>query len=568
KNIDENTNINQAKEANNQTKIPNEGRNINEAKDLENQIKNINENTNISQAKEANNQTEISNEDRNINEAKDLENQIKNIDENTNINQAKEANNQAKISNEDRNINEAKGLEHQINKFNEDIQISQTKEANNQVEKLNTNLNINQSKEIKTTENLINNQQNNQVIAENKTTKNIVVSNESKSIIPVNVTTPMGFSFMAQSQYSETNPIPINSPLPEGLVFKVQIGAFNKPVKDNAFSGLSPLSAEKLEGSKYYRYFVGLFYSEQAAAMVRDYIRPMGYKDAFVVAFYNGKRITLFEARQLIKQNTTPEYEKLAQDESIKITAVTSVSPTMIVQQKQAENTFNTNNIANNQYALGSLVNETKELFYTVQIGVYKTPVSHKDLKNLTPLYEDHSYNFIRYLVGKFNNRKDADVEKNKIVALGITDAFVSAYYKGQKITLAEAASIEAMNPNAVIAKSDNVNFIQDLNNETTTSVSNVDINNLYYKVQIGSFKDKVPFDIAAKFVQISGQYGIDQQIENGATVYYAGKFKSYDEASQCKNNLINQGFTDAFIVATDGKQRIPIKQAKELIKQ
>lgn len=495
--------------------------------------------------------------------------QIENSNTEKSINQTKEFYNQSENSNDDRNINQTKDVENQIKNSDTNTNINQTKETNNQVEDLNTDVNINQSsKETNTTKNLLNNQQNNQVIAENKATTNTVVSNESKSIIPINVTTPMGFSFMSQSQYSETNPIPINPLLPEGLIFKVQIGAFYSPVKADAFNGLSPISAEKLEGSKYYRYFVGMFYSESAAIMVRDFIRPMGYKDAFVVAFYNGKRITLFEARQLIKQNTTPEYEKLAQEESIKITAVTSVSPTMIVQNKQTENTINPNNVTNNQFALGSLVNETKELFYTVQIGVFKTPVPHKALKNLSPIYEDHSYNFIRYLVGKFNNRKDADVEKNKIVALGITDAFVSAYYKGQKITLAEAASIEAMNPNVLISKSDKVNFTQDIDNETTTNVGNVDINNLYYKVQIGSFKDKVPFDIAAKFVQISGQYGIDQQIENGATVYYAGKFKSYEEAAKCKNNIVNQGFKDAFVIATDGKQKISIKQAKELLLQ
>jgi hypothetical protein len=89
-----------------------------------------------------------------------------------------------------------------------------------------------------------------------------------------------------------------------------------------------------------------------------------------------------------------------------------------------------------------------------------------------------------------------------------------------------------------------------------------------YFRVQIGSFKEKVPFDIAAKFVQISSQYGIDQQVEGQTSVYYAGKFKTYNEALQCKNSLMNQGFPDAFIIATDGKQRVPIKQAKELLHQ
>ncbi|NSW44407.1 MAG: PD40 domain-containing protein [Bacteroidales bacterium] len=410
----------------------------------------------------------------------------------------------------------------------------------------------------------------NEINTNTSTTKtNQATINKNASIVPTNITTPMGFSFMPTSPYNEANPIPINPPLPQGLVFKVQIGAFNTPVKPNAFTGLSPVSAEKLEGSKYYRYFVGMFYSEAAAIMVRDYVRPMGYKDAFVVAFYNGKRISLFEARQIIKQSSSSEYEQIVQNEAEKIKMVTSVAPNIAA--INAPNNLQNKNV-NAQPVLGTLVNNTQELFYTVQIGVYKTPVTHASLKNLTPLYEDHAYNFIRYLVGKFNNRKDAENEKNKIVALGITDAFVSAYYKGQKITLAEAANIEAMNPNAVIQQSDVINTLPTTQNTyepvNVNNVANININNLFYRVQIGSFKEKVPFDIAAKFVQISSQYGIDQQLEDGATIYYAGKFKTYNEALQCKNNLLNQGFSDAFIIATDGKQRISVKQAKELLNQ
>lgn len=386
------------------------------------------------------------------------------------------------------------------------------------------------------------------------------------SVIPRNVATPMGFGYMPTSPYSEANPIPINPPLPEGLVFKVQIGAFNNPVRPDAFKGLSPISGEKLEGSKFYRYFVGLFYSEAAAIIVRDYIRPMGYPDAFVVAFYNGKRITLFEARQLIKQATSPEYEKLVQEEQNKIRIVTSVQPVLAQKAEATHVHQQTANTAKGN--LGQMVNQTRELFYTVQIGVYKNPVSHEALKFLTPLYEDHAFGFIRYLVGKFNDRKKAETEKNKIVAMGITDAFVSAYYNGQKITLAEAAQIEAMKPDALIKWSDETVQTTITTTQPTTA-NNVNVENLFFRVQLGVFKDKVPFDIAAKFVQVSAQYGMDQETDaTGATIYYAGKFKSYDEAIKSKNNLVQQGFNDAFIIATDGKQRIPVNQARELLKQ
>ncbi len=382
--------------------------------------------------------------------------------------------------------------------------------------------------------------------------------------IPVIASNTMGFSYLPSSPYSEANPIPVNAPLPEGLVFKVQIGAFFTPVKSNTFKGLAPVSAEKLEGSKYYRYFVGMFYSEEAANMVRDYIRPQGYNDAFVVAFYNGKRIALFEARQLLKKPEFANYQQLTADETRKIRTVTSVPPTQYVET-------NINEIEAMQPTIGTIVNTTKELFYTVQIGVFKNPVSHDALKNLTPLYEDHLHGFIRYLVGKYSNRSLADEEKAKAIQAGITDAFVSAYYNGQKITLAEAANIETMNPNAKIKHSDAISTVTHSEHTTNTMeqpVTNVDVAHLIFRVQVGSFKEKVPFDIAAKFIQISGKYGIDQQQdETGSTVYYAGKFKSYNEAVQCKNDIAAQ-FKDAFVIATDGNKRVPVNQARQLLNQ
>lgn len=407
-----------------------------------------------------------------------------------------------------------------------------------------------------------------EIVAENKIAAN-VSRDLAVSVVPKNIKTPMGFAFMPSSPYSEANPILINPPLPEGLVFKIQIGAFNTPVRNDAFKGLSPVTAEKLEGSKYYRYFVGLFYSEAAALMVRDYIRPIGYSDAFVVAFYNGKRITLAEARQLMKQATAPEYQQLVADEQNKIRKVTSVTP--VSEQKPVQQLATKETPLQKNATTGVLINQTKELFYTVQVGVFKNPVSHEDLKYLTPMYEDHSYGFIRYLVGKFNDRKKAENEKNRIVAMGITDAFVTSYYNGQKITLSEAANIEALNPNAIIKASDNVSAKSNdaTIQKTSDNTANVDVQNLYYRVQIGAFKDKVPFDIAAKFVQISSTYGMDQQQdESNTTFYYAGKFKSYEQALNCKNDLVEQGFKDAFVIATDGKQRVSVNQARQLLKQ
>src|SRR4029078_13451041 len=95
--------------------------------------------------------------------------------------------------------------------------------------------------------------------------------------------------------YSAVNPIPMHPQLPEGLVFKVQIGAFRNPLPVEAFKNVQPLSGETTRPG-WIRYCVGLFRTFEPANLVKMEMRSTGYKDAFVVAYYNGKRISLFEA--------------------------------------------------------------------------------------------------------------------------------------------------------------------------------------------------------------------------------------------------------------------------------
>jgi hypothetical protein len=106
------------------------------------------------------------------------------------------------------------------------------------------------------------------------------------------------FSILSKSPYSAANPIPVDEPLPDGVVYKIQLGAFSKPLPANTFKGLTPLSSEKLANG-ITKYYVGLFRrftdGDDALRKVREY----GFKDAYMVAFYNRKIINSDRAKQL-----------------------------------------------------------------------------------------------------------------------------------------------------------------------------------------------------------------------------------------------------------------------------
>ena len=114
-----------------------------------------------------------------------------------------------------------------------------------------------------------------------------------------------GLEVKNTNAYSANNPIPIDEKLPDGLVFKVQIGAFKAPLPNNTFKGLTPVIAQTTP-SGYIRYMAGNFKQFTSANAVKNDLRNLGYSDAFVVAYLDGKRINLNEAGAVILPLSVP----------------------------------------------------------------------------------------------------------------------------------------------------------------------------------------------------------------------------------------------------------------------
>ena len=96
----------------------------------------------------------------------------------------------------------------------------------------------------------------------------------------------------------------IDQPKPDGLVFSVQLGAFRNSIPAEVFGDVLPMMGETT-GNGLTRYTAGLFTDADAANNARDLIRHRGDADAFVVAYVDGRRIPMIEARE-IAQRTQP----------------------------------------------------------------------------------------------------------------------------------------------------------------------------------------------------------------------------------------------------------------------
>ncbi|MDE1207529.1 N-acetylmuramoyl-L-alanine amidase family protein [Tenacibaculum larymnensis] len=78
------------------------------------------------------------------------------------------------------------------------------------------------------------------------------------------------------------------------VVFRIQIAASRKKLSTSSFKGLE--NVESLFIDDYYKYYYGNSPSLSGIKKVLPKVRSKGYKDAWVVAFKNGKRISIKEA--------------------------------------------------------------------------------------------------------------------------------------------------------------------------------------------------------------------------------------------------------------------------------
>ena len=347
---------------------------------------------------------------------------------------------------------------------------------------------------------------------------------------------------LSGSSYTSSKPIPVNAPLPDGLVFKVQIGAFRNPIPQDLFKGIKPITAETTpQGLK--RYTAGLFNKFATANKAKTQVNGLGYRDAFVVAFFNGKRISMNEA--LAKARDAGE--------TISEGTVNSSSP--------QPNTNSNITAAGTNIANSTDVKTVNGLFYTIQIGVFSRPTTSAQLYNIAPLNSERTDNgLIRYTTGRFSSETTAIKAKNSIAGKGISDAFVVAYLNGKRIGLTAAKSMIDSQGSSVLSKDKQEYSFIPTDTTTTeksaTSLTNSSNKGIVFKVQIGAFKEQVPVNIANKFLKVSEKGIKTFTDENGLMVYTVGEVLEYESANALKNEMIGQGLTGSFVIAfKDGKK-------------
>jgi tetratricopeptide (TPR) repeat protein len=101
----------------------------------------------------------------------------------------------------------------------------------------------------------------------------------------------------------QTNPaligqhgISVDPELPSGLIYRIQIGVFSKPLEPSFFKGISPVAGFKIQGTNSTKYFAGMFRKMADASRALLTVKQTGFKDSFITAIFDGKTVSIDRA--------------------------------------------------------------------------------------------------------------------------------------------------------------------------------------------------------------------------------------------------------------------------------
>jgi len=241
------------------------------------------------------------------------------------------------------------------------------------------------------------------LIVEEKSIPELTREIETPEVIPETSTQEINdFSILPTPDYNKMIPIPLDRTLPDGVAYKIQVGVFKNLRTQSYFKGLQPITAESIEDKDLIRYFAGLFSDYENARSALRKVRKNEFKDAFIVAYYKGQKISTDRAK---------------------------------LYEKEGKGSIPENNMM-----------EQHDVYFKIQIGVfgkevgpdlYRTFENHAGEKKLE--YFVNKNGNVVYTIGKFLTFDSAGSFNKELKTKGLSDAFIIAFDKSKKISIREA---------------------------------------------------------------------------------------------------------------------------------
>jgi N-acetylmuramoyl-L-alanine amidase len=115
------------------------------------------------------------------------------------------------------------------------------------------------------------------------------ITEEQVEVFDQHITQPTNDSIKIKTQ-----------PIEQNIVFKIQIANSSKKIPLNSTKFIAAKGVEEIEEDKTFKYLTGNFKSIDEAFAEQRRLRKEGFKDAFTVAFVNGKKTSMKEVNEIM----------------------------------------------------------------------------------------------------------------------------------------------------------------------------------------------------------------------------------------------------------------------------
>ena len=212
----------------------------------------------------------------------------------------------------------------------------------------------------------------------------------------------------APDEDTKEDMVPVINPDDNAPTFRVQIGAFNRKIQKSVFKGIPNVVGIKGDDGLY-RFFSGSYTDKSEAASHKVDLSLSGYNDAFLVAFQNGKRITLKEAGFEVNENFKENLE---------------------ISSKASENPI-----------------DPEMVRFRVQVGAFKEKVPDDILASFKKLgtvmaKTNAGQGYTKYYMGDFMEYKNVLKYRSKLFDNGLIDCFIVGEFQNKIITSREALNL------------------------------------------------------------------------------------------------------------------------------
>jgi len=225
------------------------------------------------------------------------------------------------------------------------------------------------------------------------------------------------YSFFDATAKTVTDPaekITIDPEVTPGLVYRIQIAVFRKPVLSSYFKGITPVYGFTVEGTDKIIYYVGMFRKNADAAKALVTVKSKGFKDSFIVPLSANKRVSADRAASLEKEWGSKSFYSIEKS----------------MAKAEADTV-------------------TQTLTFRVEVRRSSTPLTEEAVVEMRKMAGDRGMDImqlqnseISYLIGKFITFESADEYANLLKRNGYREAQVAAWLGRKEIPVETAKQL------------------------------------------------------------------------------------------------------------------------------